>query len=156
MAIFYFIVGAALGMISKLLDIYTTNLGDIFSQMSVWILLGTWIAVRSPAKKDAAIRVFLFCVGMLITYYITAEVTNSVYGMSFVYGWAVFSLCSPVFAVLTWMTQEKGWFPKLISAGILAVTLGSSIVMFGGPRIYDWVILLLLVYILYFGKVKRD
>ena len=155
MQIIFFTLGAALGVIAKLLDIYTSNLGNIFSQMSIWILLGTLIAVFSRTKRQAAARVFLFCVGMLITYYITAEVTDSVYGMSFVYGWAAFSLCSPVFAVLTWMTKEKGLLPKLISVGILAVTLGCSIVLFGGPRAYDAVMLLVLVYVLFFAKIKR-
>ena len=155
MQVIFFTLGAVLGVIAKLLDIYTSNLGNIFSQMSVWILLGTLIAVFSKSKRQAAIRVFLFCVGMLITYYITAEVTKSVYGMSFVYGWAAFSACSPLFAMFTWMTKEKGLFPKLISVGILAVTLLCSIVLFDGPRIYDIVILLVLVYILFFKKIKR-
>lgn len=155
MQLLFFVLGAALGVIAKLLDIYTSDLGNMFSQMSVWILLGTLIAVFSRTRLQAAVRVFMFCVGMLITYYITAEVTDSVYGMSFVYGWAAFSLCSPVFAMLTWMTKEKGFLPKLISLGILAVTLGCSIVMFGGPRIYDAVILLALVYVLFLAKIKR-
>ena len=73
-----FLFGAALGVASKLLDIYTSNLGNIFSQMSIWILLGTLIAIFSKTKGKAALNVFVFCIGMLITYYITAELTNSV------------------------------------------------------------------------------
>lgn len=30
-------LGSVMGMASKLLDIHTSNLGNIFSQMSVWI-----------------------------------------------------------------------------------------------------------------------
>ena len=37
--------GLLLGVGSRLLDIYTQNLGNIFSQMAVWILMGTLIAV---------------------------------------------------------------------------------------------------------------
>lgn len=95
------LVGAVLGIVSKLLDIHTQNLGNIFSQMSIWILLGTLIAIFSKTKDKAALNVFVFCIGMLITYYVTAELTNSVYGMTFIYGWVAFSICSPVFAVLT-------------------------------------------------------
>lgn len=148
-------LGALLGVLSKLLDIYTQNLGNILSQMSIWILLGTMIAIFSRTKGKAALNVFVFCIGMLITYYITAELTNSVYGMTFIYGWAAFSVCSPVFAVLTWMTKEKGVLGKIISFGVLLVTLTVSVVVFDGPRVYDIVIMLVLAYFLFVHKVKR-
>ena len=150
-----FLLGAVLGIVSKLLDTHTSNLGNIFSQMSIWILLGTLIAIFSKTKGKAALNVFVFCIGMLITYYITAELTNSAYGMTFVYGWAAFSVCSPVFAVLTWMAKEKGLLGKIISIGILLVTLTVSVVVFDGPRVYDIVIMLLLAYFLFIHKVKR-
>lgn len=149
------LVGAVLGIVSKLLDIHTQNLSNIFSQMSIWILLGTLIAIFSKTKDKAALNVFVFCIGMLITYYVTAELTNSVYGMTFIYGWAAFSVCSPVFAVLTWMTKEKGVLGKIISCGVLLVTLTVSVVVFDGPRVYDIVIMLGLVYFLFFHRVKR-
>ena len=153
--ILLFIFGAVLGVVSKLLDIHTSNLGNIFSQMSIWILLGTLIAIFSKTKGKAALNVFVFCIGMLITYYITAELTNSVYGMTVIYGWAAFSVCSPVFAILTWMTKEKGVLGKIISFGILVVTLTVSMVVFDGPRVYDIVIVLVLAYFLFIHKVKR-
>ena len=96
MPVLIFVMGGAFGVLSKILDIYTQNLGNIFSQMSIWILLGSLIAIFSKTKGKAALNVFVFCIGMLITYYITAELTNSVYGMTFIYGWAAFSVCSPV------------------------------------------------------------
>lgn len=150
-----FLFGAVLGVAAKLFDIYTQNLGNIFSQMSIWILLGTLISIFSKTKGKAALNVFVFCIGMLITYYITAELTNSVYGMTFIYGWAAFSICSPVFAVLTWMTKEKGVLGKIISFGVLLVTLTVSVVVFDGPRVYDIVIMLVLAYFLFVYKVKR-
>lgn len=150
-----FMLGAILGVVSKLLDIHTQNLGNIFSQMSIWILFGTLIAIFSRTKGKAALNVFVFCIGMLITYYITAELTSSVYGMTFIYGWAAFSVCSPVFAVLTWMTKEKGVLGKIISFGILVFTLTVAMVVFDGPRVYDLVIMLVLAYFLFVHKVKR-
>lgn len=153
--VWMFLLGAGLGVLSKILDIYTSNLGNIFSQMSIWILLGTLIAIFSKTKGRAVLNVFAFCIGMLIAYYITAELTNSVYGMTFIYGWAAFSVCSPVFAILTWMTKEKGALGKIISFGILVVTLTVSMVVFDGPRVYDIVIMLVLAYFLFIHKVKR-
>ena len=155
MPVLLFLIGGAFGVLSKFLDIYTQNLGNIFSQMSIWILIGTLIAIFSKTKGKAALNVFVFCIGMLLTYYITAELTSSVCGMTFIYGWAAFSLCSPVFAWFTWMTKEKGVFPKIISFGILVVTLTVSMVVFDGPRVYDIVIMFALAYYLFIHKVKR-
>lgn len=110
-----FCIGLILGIISRLLDIYTQNLGEIFSQMAIWILLGTLISIYSKTKKMAMMNIFPFCIGMLITYYIVAIITHGVYSRSFIIGWTIFALCSPIFAFFTWMAKEKGIIPKIIS-----------------------------------------
>ena len=77
------LVGLILGIAARLFDIYFQNLGEIFSQMAIWILLGTLIAIYSPTKKAAMRNIFPFCMGMLATYYVTAAITHGVYGQSF-------------------------------------------------------------------------
>lgn len=84
-------VGLLLGIVSRLFDIYCPLLGEIFSQMSVWILLGTLIAGYSPTKKAAMLNIFPFCLGMLLTYYAMAMLTHGAYGRSFIIGWTVFA-----------------------------------------------------------------
>ena len=42
-----FLIGLILGVISRLLDIYTQNLGNILSQMAIWILFGILISIYS-------------------------------------------------------------------------------------------------------------
>lgn len=156
-----FTIGGILGVATKLFDIYYRVqhfqfcLGEFFSELSIWILFGVLISIYSETKKKAMINILPFCIGMLITYYITAEITNSVYGWNFIKGWICFSLCSPIMAYLTWMTKEKGKIPKLISIGIIIFTIGSSIIVFGGPRWYDLIIILVLVYLLFIKKIKR-
>ena len=90
--------GLLLGLISRLLDIYTTNFGEIFSQMSIWILLGTLISVYSSTAKKAMLNVLIFCLGMLLTYYLTAALSHGVYSTAYIIGWTAFALCSPVLA----------------------------------------------------------
>ncbi len=156
-----FIIGALLGLFSKCLDIYDTiayfdfTFGEIFSQLSIWILIGVVISIFSETKKKAMLNIFPFCIGMLITYYSVAELTNSIYGWTFIKGWTIFACFSPIFAYFTWMTKEKGIFPKIISFGILLVTVTASILLFGGPRWYDILILLLLIYFLFVKKINR-
>ncbi len=149
------VCGLAIGVIARMLDIYTQNLGEIFSQMAVWILLGALISVYSPSPKRAAVNVLLFCLGMLATYYAAAALTHGVYSRSFVIGWTVFALCTPVMAALVWYTKEKGWLGRAIAAGVVAAAALSSVVLFGGFRIYDAVIDGALIYLLFFKKVRR-
>lgn len=101
-----FVLGLVLGIISRLLDIYTSNLGNIFSQMAIWILFGVLISIYSKTKKKAMINILPFCIGMLITYYFVAFITKGVYSDTYIIGWTIFALCSPVFAYFTWMTKE--------------------------------------------------
>ena len=151
-----FCVGLILGIISRLLDIYTENLGEIFSQMAIWILIGTLISIYSKTKKMAMINILTFCMGMLITYYVVAVINHGVYSRIFIMGWTIFALCSPLFAYFTWMTKEKGIIAKIISVGIVLTSVLSSIVLFDRLRIYDFLIDGLLIYYLFFKRVERD
>lgn len=151
-----FCIGLLLGIISRIFDIYTQNLGNIFSQMAIWILFGTLISIYSKTKKMAMINIFPFCIGMLITYYVSAIITKGVYSNIFIIGWSIFAFCSPIFAYFTWMTKEKGVFPIIISIGIILISILSSIILFDRLRIYDLLIDGLLIYYLFFKKIKRD
>ena len=148
-------LGLLVGVTARLLDIFTTNLGEIFSQMAIWILLGTLIAVYSPTGKAAMRNVLPFCIGMLIAYYATAMLTHGAYGRSFIIGWTAFALLSPFMAYLAWMTKQRGVLPKVIGGGIVLVSLLSSILLFDRLRIYDFVIDALLIYFIFFKKIDR-
>lgn len=131
--------GLATGAGIKWLDLHTVYLGDIFSQTSVWILICTALAVLSRTPRRAAVNVGLYCWGMLPTYYLTADTLGSPYSMTFVRGWALFSLCAPLLAFLTWYAGGRGVLARLLSAGILLVMLGISLVLFDKIRLWDWI-----------------
>ena len=150
------LAGLLLGIAAKLFDIYFQNLGEIFSQMAIWILLGTGIAIYSPTKKAAMGNIFPFCMGMLAAYYVTAAITHGVYSRTFIIGWALFAPTSPVMAYFAWMAKEPGAFSKIIAAGIAAVSVMSSVLLFDHLRLYDFVIDGVLIYILFFKKIKRS
>lgn len=150
-----FIIGLILGVISRLLDIYTQNLGNIFSELAIWILFGVLISINSETKKKSMLNIFPFCIGMLLTYYFVAFITKGVYSIDYIIGWTVFALFSPIMAYFTWQTKEDGILPKLISIGIVLVSVLSSIILFDRLRIYDYIIDFILIYVLFFKKVKR-
>lgn len=147
--------GLLIGTISRLLDIFTTNLGEIFSQMAIWILLGTLISIYSTTAKKAMVNVLTFCLGMLSTYYLTAALSHGVYSKEFMIGWTAFALCSPVMAYFAWFTKESGIFPQIVRVGIIAVSVLSSILLFDRLRIYDFVMNGALFYFLFIKKVDR-
>ena len=155
-----FIIGLLLGILIKVLDVYGKGFGMelayMFSDIQVWILLGILISIFSKTKKQAAINIFPFCIGMLITYYIVANILNVVYGKSFIIGWSIFSLFSPLFAYFTWQSKEKGIFSKIISIGIILGTIILTLILGGGSTILDYICLILILYFVIFHKIKRD
>ncbi|MGM9641968.1 MAG: DUF6518 family protein [Eubacteriales bacterium] len=149
------VIGLLLGVVSRLADIYTQNLGNILSQMAIWILFGVLISIFSSTRKRAMLNVLPFCIGMLVTYYVVAALTEGVYSEVFIVGWTVFALASPIMAYFTWLTKEEGVFPKLIAVGIITVSVLSSIILFDGFRIYDLIINAITAYFLFIKKIKR-
>lgn len=150
-----FFIGLILGVTSRLLDIYTTNFGNVFSGITIWILLGVLISIYSNNKKSAMLNIFLFCIGMLITYYFMAFITKGFYSNIFIIGWSIFAFCSPILAYFTWKTKEKGIIPKIISIGIILVSILSTIVLFDKLRFYDFIITGIMIYYLFFKKIER-
>ena len=117
--------------------------------------MGTLISIYSQTAKKAMLHVLPFCLGMLLTYYAVAVLNHGVYSKDFIIGWTVFALFSPVMAYFAWLTKERGIFPKLISVGIVAVSVLSSILLFDRLRIYDVIIDGALIYFLFFKKIDR-
>ena len=147
--------GALLGFASKMFDIYTVLLGDIFSQMSVWIFICTVIAVYGSTPKRAGVNVFFFCAGMLTAYYLTAELTGSVYSVSFIYGWGVFALFSPAMGFCAWYAKGKGALSKIITCGIVVLLFIAAAVMFDKIRTADIVFALLIIAVLQINGRKK-
>ena len=57
-------------------------------------------------------------------------------------------------AYFTWMTKEKDIFYKIISIGIIAVSI-SSVILLDRLRVYDYIIDAYLIYILFLKKIER-
>lgn len=156
-----FFIGAILGIISKLLDIlfvgnlFMMTLGYMFSDLPIWVLLGILISIYSDTRKKAMINIFPFCIGMLISYYVTAELTNAVYSWNFIKGWTIFSCLSPLFAYFTWKTKEEGLFAKFISIGLILVTIIGNYILVRTFTIPDLIIIPIIAYFLFIKKVKR-
>lgn len=148
------IAGLLIGTIARLTDIYAPHIGDIFSQMSIWILFGTCITLYSKSRKAAMVNVLLFCLGMLVTYYVTAALTDGIYGWPFIIGWTVFALVSPFLSYAVWICQENTLLSKIISIGIIVVSFLSTMILFDHLRVHDFLINGILFLILFLQKKK--
>ena len=93
---------------------------------------------------------------MLLTYYAAAMISHSVYGRSFTIGWTVFALCTPVLAWFAWRAKQPGAVGKLISVGIVLASVVLNFLMFGDPDIFNILINLVLIYFLFFKKIRRN
>ena len=133
-------------------DIYTEVLGNIFSSISVYILIGALITLNSKNKWYAMINVFVFLLSMLLTYYLTAYITHGVYGKRFIIGWTIFAFLSPIMAYFVYLTKSKNLFAKIIKIGILIVAVIFPIILFDKLYFYDYLVILALIYILYIKK----
>ena len=146
------VVGAVLGVIGKLSDVYTEHISNILSGISFWIMLCTAISVYSGSPKRAAAYVFTLCAPMVVLYYLTAELFGLYYSITFAYGWAVFALCTPLLGFTAWHTRRRGVISKLISFGISVLSLFGTYILFG-LRIYD-ILFAIITAIILFRTVK--
>lgn len=102
------------------------------------------------------INILSFCIGMLITYYSScAIITKTVFSNSYIICWTIFAFSSPIFAYFTWITKEKGIFPKIISIAIVLASILSSVTLFDGLRVQDYIIDGIMIYLLFIIKIER-
>ena len=149
-------IGLCAGALARWMDIYTQNLGDVFSKVAVWILIGTCIAVYSRSPGLAAVNTLLFCLGMLAAYYAVAVLTHGVYSWRYILGWTAFALCAPLLAMLTWLSGRRDALGMVLRVGIVAVSVLSSVLLFGDFGLDDLIIDGGLVCLLFFTDAHRN
>ncbi len=150
------IVGLIFGFVIRMFDIYTEVLGNIFSSISVYILIGVLITLNSKNKWYAMINVFVFLLSMLLTYYLTAYITHGVYGKRFIIGWTISAFLSPIMAYFVYLTKSKNLFANIIKIGILIVAVIFPIILFDKLYFYDYLVILALIYLLYIKKIDKN
>ncbi|MBD5113167.1 MAG: hypothetical protein HDT42_11655 [Ruminococcaceae bacterium] len=129
--VIFLIIGGISGAVSKLADVYSEILGNYTSGICMWILIGTVICVFAKSPFRAAAYVFLLCAGMIAAYYVTAEIGDLYYSTSFVKGWSIFTLFTPIFALIAWYSRGRKWQSWVIRIGIAVVMLGGLLLISG-------------------------
>ena len=135
-SIMIFIFGIALGIFSKWLDnlalndsilwqhiLGMLNLRNVFSLLGVWILIAVCISVYSSSPLRASINVFIFFLGMCISYHIYTIVFAGFNPMNYMLIWYGITLISPFMAFVCWYAKGNGIIAFIIKVSIITVMM---------------------------------
>ena len=74
---------------------------------------------------------------------------SGIYAPSIIFGWTAFALCSPIMAFVVYYVKYGGVIGKTVSVLIISVSCAAGVILYGGPRVYDVIIDILLVFLLF-------
>jgi len=132
------ILGLLFGLIAKSTDSISV-IGEIGTNLGVWIFIGTLIAAYSHTPLLAALNLPVFLLSMLTSYYIYGLFVLGFFPRAYFLGWLVVSLLSPIGSFVIWFSRGKSW-PAIISTALPAAVLIAE----GYPAYYTFQIPLIL------------
>lgn len=125
-----FILGIVIGLLAKLLDsaifssiLWISILGNVCSQLGLWVFIATLLAVYSYTAKLASIRVFVFFIAMLLSYYIYTILLLHFFPINQIIFWSIIALTSPIFAYIIWFSRGTSLMSVLLTASPISIIL---------------------------------
>ena len=135
-SIMIFIFGILLGIFSKWLDNLPLNnsiwwqhilgildLGNVFSSLGVWILISVCISIYSNSPLRSSINVFIFFLGMCVSYHIYTIIFAGFNPMNYMLIWYAITLISPFMAFICWYAKGSGISAFIINVSIITVMI---------------------------------
>lgn len=170
-SILILLFGMALGVFSKWMDNMGINdaiwwqhilgiidLRNVFSEFAIWLLIALAISVYSSSPLRAGLNVFLFFVGMCISYHLYTIVFAGFNPQRYMMIWYGFTLLSPALAFICWYGKGETIVSLIIDILILAVMISKCFAIgflyFAVTRIINVIIFLGSAAILY-SKPKQ-
>ena len=161
------VFGIVLGIFSKCLDNTPLNdsimwkrfllgyldLGNVFSMIGIWLLIALCISIYSATPLRASINVFIFFLGMNISYHIYTIIFAGFNPMNYMMIWYFLTLFSPILTFICWYSKGAGIIPVIINTCIIAIMIlccfGIGMWYFDFTSIINTIIFIITLIILY-------
>jgi hypothetical protein len=161
-----FIFGILLGVIAKFSDTVPSNgdigmffsfISDITTNLGIWVVMATLIAVWSRSPIYASLKVLTFFLGMLLAYYVYSQVLFGFFPTYYFIRWGIIALVSPIAAYTVWFSRGEGWRAAICAAlpiGLLFAQGYPFFYLFSIVFGFDLFLAILLLVILTKSKVQ--
>lgn len=116
-----FIIGIVLGIIAKLIDVpYVTSkipvFDDIMGRFGIWVWAAAIISILSKTALFAAVRSFVFFIGMLSAYYGYTILFLNFFPKSQIVLWSSIAIITPFCGFVIWQIHKEQHYVNFISS----------------------------------------